>query len=150
MYKRWTKEELEELKRLYSITPIAELSEHFGKSRTSIHVKACLMGLHKDQPHKIKLSQEQIWWLKRNFPEMRNEVCATYLGISSPSVKRLANRYGLKKTAQFMKDCQAFTAKKAKESHLKNGTYPPKGFIIPGREKYYFKQGHIPHKKRAI
>lgn len=49
-----------------------------------------------------------------------------------------------------MKDCQAFTAKKAKESHLRNGTYPPKGFIIPNREKYYFKPGHIPHKKRAV
>ena len=49
-----------------------------------------------------------------------------------------------------MRDCQLHTAEKAKLSHLKNGTYPPKGFIIPGSEKYCFKPGHIPTKKRAI
>ena len=47
-----------------------------------------------------------------------------------------------------MKDCQLHTAKKAKQSHLANGTYPPKGFVVPGREKYYFKKGHKPNNKK--
>lgn len=49
-----------------------------------------------------------------------------------------------------MKDCQRYTAKKAKQSHLKNGTYPPKGFIIPNSEKYRFKPGHKSFNKRVI
>lgn len=150
MRKHWPQQELDDFKELYPTMTAPELATYFGTTKQAIYVKANKMGLHKDQPCKIKLSQEQIWWLKRNFKDMRNEICAVYLGISVRSVVRLARFYGLEKTSQFMKDCQLHTAEKAKQSHLKNGTYPPKGFIIPGREKYYFKQGHIPHKKRAI
>lgn len=150
MKKRWTKQELDDFKELYPTMTASELATYFGTTKQAIYVKANKIGLHKDQPCKIKLSQEQIWWLKRNYKDIRNDVCATYLGISLRSVVRIARYYGLEKSPQFMKDCQAFTAKKAKESHLRNGTYPPKGFIIPNREKYYFKPGHIPHKKRAV
>ena len=39
-----------------------------------------------------------------------------------------------------MREAQALAAKKAKESHLRNGTYTPKGFKIPRREENYFKK----------
>lgn len=100
------------------------------------------MGMRKEQPAKIILSNEQAKWLKSNFPFVRNEIIATYLGVSLRSVSRLAKLYGLTKSSQFMADARAFAAKKAKESHLKNGTYPPKGFAIPNAEKYRFKPGH--------
>lgn len=150
MKKRWTKQELDEFKELYATMTAPELAAYFGTTKLAIYVKANKMGLHKDQPCKIKLSQEQIWWLKRNYKDIRNDVCATYLGISQRSVVRMARYYGLEKSLQFMRDSQAFTAKKAKESHLRNGTYPPKGFIVPGSEKYRFKPGHIPHKKQTV
>lgn len=150
MKKRWTKQELDEFKELYAIMTAPELAKHFGTTKLAIYVKANKMGLRKDQPCKIKLSQEQIWWLKRNFKDMRNEICAVYLGISLRSVVRIARCYGLKKTPQFMKECQTYSSNKAKESHLRNGTYPPKGFIVPGSEKYRFKPGHLPHKKQTV
>lgn len=147
---KWTPEKVSELRCLYKTKSAPELAEYFGITKLAIYQKANKLGLKKDQPCKIKLSQEQIWWLKRNFRDMRNEICAVYLGISLRSVVRLARYYGLEKTPQFMRDCQLHTAEKAKLSHLKNGTYPPKGFIIPSSEKYRFKPGHIPTKKRTI
>lgn len=150
MKKRWTKQELDEFKELYPTMTAPELAKHFGTTKLAIYQKANKLGLRKDQPCKIKFSQEQVWWLKRNFKDMRNEICAVYLGISVRSVVRLARLYGLEKTPQFMKDCQLHTAKKAKQSHLANGTYPPKGFVVPGREKYYFKPGHKPYNKQPF
>lgn len=43
-----------------------------------------------------------------------------------------------------MRGCQRATAAKARESHIVNGTYPPKGYIIPGSERYRFKKGETP------
>ncbi len=34
-----------------------------------------------------------------------------------------------------MKEVQAHTSKKARESHLRNGTYPPKGYYSPNLQK---------------
>ncbi len=66
---------------------------------------------------------------------MRNEICATYLGVSLRTVNRLAADMNLRKTAQFMKESQAYTSRKAKESHLRNGTYPAKGYYSPNLRK---------------
>ena len=135
----WTQQQTDELRRLYPTTTAPELAEHFGLSANAVYQKAFKLGLRKKQPNEITLSQEQIWWLKRNYKETRNEICTVYLDISPRTLSRLAKRYGLSKSPQFMRDCQLYTSKKAKESHLKNGTYPPKGFAVPNREKYYFK-----------
>lgn len=75
---------------------------------------------------------------------MSNEICGIVLGVSPRTVVRFARRLGLSKTAQFMRECQAHTAKKAKESHLRNGTYPAKGYYSPNLQKgakYQFKPG---------
>lgn len=42
-----------------------------------------------------------------------------------------------------MREAQAHAAKRAKESHLRNGTYPPKGWYSPNLQKgqqYRFKR----------
>ena len=52
---------------------------------------------------------------------------------------------GLSKTAQFMRECQAHTSKRAPESHRRNGTYPAKGYYSPNLQKgakYQFKKKH--------
>ena len=46
-------------------------------------------------------------------------------------------------------ECQDFTARKAKESQLRNGTFPKKGYYSPNLQKgakYQFKPGHKPVK----
>lgn len=90
---------------------------------------------------KIELTERQQAWLTKHFKHTKNDECAIRLGISPRSVVRIARSLGLNKTPQFIAKCQANAAEAAKRSHLLNGTYPPKGFIIPRSEEFRFKEG---------
>lgn len=143
--KVWTKAQEDELRELYGTMTAEALAVRFGTTKGAIYQKSYQMGLKKEQPNKIHLTPQQELWMKIHWPHMSNEICALMLGISLRSVVRQARRLGLKKTEQFMKECQAHTAKKAKESQLKNGTYPAKGYYSPNLQKgeaYQFKPGH--------
>lgn len=144
MSTRWTRQEEDMLRSLWrSDKPARIIAEEIGRPIRAVYLKAHKLGLpKKDDPNKIRLDSRDMLWLKLNYPHMRTEICALKLGISLRSCVRLARKLGVEKTAQFMKECQAFSSRKAKESHLRNGTYPPKGFIIPGSEEYRFKPGH--------
>lgn len=139
----WTPEEIEDLRKIYKSTTADQLAQHFGKSKKAIQLKCFRLGLKKGYGHsKIRLNDRDCLWLRLNFPHIRNEICATYLGISLRTVNRIAPEMGLKKTEQFMKECHAFTSRKAHESHIRNGTYPAKGFYSPNLRKgkmYQFK-----------
>lgn len=141
--KRWTDEEVEELRHIFHTMTAKQLAERFGTTAMAINQKCYKLGLKKGYDHaRIRLSREDRLWLQLNFPHMSNEICAMKLGVSLRTVVRLARWYGFNKTPQFMKECQAHTARKAKESHLRNGTYPAKGWYSPNLqkgEKYQFK-----------
>ena len=96
---------------------------------------------------KIELTEKQIDWLKKNFKNKKNAEIANKLGISETSIHRLARQYGLTKTKQFMRKVQQNATEKAKASHERSGTYPPKGYIIPGSEEYRFKKGVTPEQR---
>lgn len=143
--KVWTKTEEDELRELYGSMTAEALAIRFGTTKGAIYQKANKLKLGKDQPNKIRLTREQEIWMRCHFPHMATEICALMLGISHRSVIRLARKLGLNKTEQFMKECQAHTSKRAQESHLKNGTYPAKGYYSPNLQKgreYQFKPGH--------
>lgn len=93
---------------------------------------------------KIVLTPEQESWLKNHFKHTKNDDIARRLGISVRSVNRIAGELGLKKSRQFMQKTQQNAANKANESHRRNGTYPPKGYIIPRSEEFWFKKGERP------
>ena len=90
---------------------------------------------------KITLTPEQESWLKKHFKHTKNDDIARRLGISVRSVNRIAGELGLKKSWQFIRQTQLNTATKMNESNRINGTYPPKGYVIPNREKTYFRKG---------
>lgn len=94
--------------------------------------------MYKD---KIELTEKQLDWLKKNFKNTKNAEIAKRLGISETSMHRFARQYGLTKTKQFMRKVQQNAVEKAKVSHELNGTYPPKGYIIPRREECCFQKG---------
>lgn len=152
MKRLWTEQEIEMLRSLWKTDkPALLIAEEIGRPLRAVYMKAHKLGLpKKNNPNKIHLDSRDLLWLKLNYPHTRTEICALKLGISLRSCVRIARKLGVEKTALFMKECQAFTARKAKESHLKNGTYPPKGFIVPGSEKYRFKPGHAPTRKAKI
>lgn len=90
---------------------------------------------------KITLTPEQERWLVAHFKHTKNEEIGERLGISQSSVHRFARELGLTKTKQFMRKVQRNTTERAKASHLRNGTYPPKGYRIPRSEEFQFKPG---------
>ncbi len=141
---KWTDERNAELRERYRIMTGPELAAYFNTSVQAVYVQAHKIGLNKPQPNKIELTTERAVWMRCNFPHMSNVICGLILGVSPRTVVRFARRLGLAKTGQFMCECQAHTAKKARESHLKNGTYPAKGYYSPNLQKgkqYQFKPG---------
>lgn len=136
MNRRWTDEMDAELRRLYPTTTAPELARRFGVTTGAVRQRLRRIGLRrKEQPGKIHLTLEQQMWMRRNYPCMATAICALYLGVSESSVKRIACAMGLQKTAQFMREAQAHAARRARESHLRNGTYPPKGWYSPNLQK---------------
>ena len=93
---------------------------------------------------KHTLTAREIQWLQNHFRNTKNAELAEHLGISETALHRYAREYGLTKTRQFMSKCQAATTAAAKASHLRNGTYPPKGYRIPRSEEFCFKKGERP------
>lgn len=141
--KKWNKEDVEELKRIYPKLTLKELAERFGRTPGAVAQKCNELGL-RGRGYAwatIKLTDSEKLWLRLNFPHMSNQICSYKLKCGWRTVVRIARSMGLEKSPEFIKECQAHTAKKAKESHLKNGTYPPKGWYSPNLqkgEKYQF------------
>lgn len=94
--------------------------------------------------YKITLTPGQERWLVAHFKHTKNDDIMERLGISHSTLHRKARELGLTKTRQFMRKTQRNAADKAKESHLRNGTYPPKGYRIPRSEESQFKAGVTP------
>lgn len=147
--KRWTKEEIYILKCMWGRADVnaAAVAEAVGHPLRATYMKAHKLGLpKKPDPNTIRLTGGQQLWLRLNYPHMRNELCAGHLGMSVSSCVRWARRLGLEKTAEFMRECQAFTTRMAKESNIRNGTYPPKGVVnanLAKGERYRFKKKNI-------
>lgn len=81
--------------------------------------------------------------LRKMFKNTPNDVIMEKLDISFSTLHRTARALGLVKTKRFMRRCQRDAAARARESHIIHGTYPPKGYIIPGSERYRFKAGVV-------
>ena len=87
----------------------------------------------------MEVTASQETWLIKHYKHTKNAEVAAHLGISESTMHRIVRKLGLKKTPQFIRKCQQAAAAAAKESHLRNGTYPPKGYVIPNR--YSFPKG---------
>ena len=96
---------------------------------------------------KIILTPEQEAYLVKHFRNTKNDVLMAKLGLKFSTFHRIVRKLGLKKTKQFMKKVQRATSEAAKASHLKNGTYPPKGYRIPRSEEFQYKPGDHPWTK---
>ena len=90
---------------------------------------------------KIILTPKQEAYLVKHFKNTKNDVLMAKLGLKFSTFHRIVRKLGLKKTKQFMHKTQRACADAAKASHLKNGTYPPKGYRIPRSEEFQYKPG---------
>lgn len=93
-----------------------------------------------------QLTEVQEAWLAKHFKHTKNEEIAERLGVSLRTVSRLARSRGLNKSRQYIAKRNRAMCEAARRSHILNGTYPPKGYAVPGREKTQYKLGE-PRKK---
>lgn len=93
--RRWTNEECELLRTHYGKMPTKQIAELVGKSSNSVSLKAHKLGIAFNYVNKVEANPDSLRWLKRNYPHMANEICATYLGLSLRTVVRLARKYDL-------------------------------------------------------
>ena len=87
-----------------------------------------------------QLTDKQIKWLTIHFKHTKNDVIMEKLNIKHSMLHRIARELGLKKSKQFMKQCQAATTEAARLANKRNN-WPPKGYAIPNKEKACFKPG---------
>lgn len=132
---RWTKAEEAELRALYATHTAEELAARFGTTKTALYQKCFKLGLKKEQPCKIRLTPSQVLWLRNNYPHISTEVCALILGVSHRTVSRRARALGLAKTEAYRREAHAHGVELARQTALRNGSYPPKGYYSPNLQK---------------
>lgn len=136
----WTQDDIDLLMRDFPGKRTKDVAEALGRTIRAVNVMAHKLGLKKDH-YGIVLTDKQKDYLVRHFKDTDNEYLAIMLGISQTTLHRYARRWGLRKSKAHVKRMQMECAMAAKASHLAHGTYPPKGYRIPGGEAHRFKPG---------
>ena len=141
-HRKHTQEFREEVRRLKKEgVPRKEIADKFGLSLKAVeHIlydKPVLLTGTKGR----ELTEKELRWFIKHYQHTRNDEIQVKLNITYSSLHRIARQYGLKKSRQFMKMTQEEATRKAKESHEMNGTYHPKGYIIPRSEEFRLKKG---------
>ena len=98
-------------------------------------------------PAKITITERQKAYLVRHYRNTKNDVLMEKLGLKFSTFHRLVRELGLRKSKQFMNKCLKAMTDAAKESHLRNGTYPPKGYRIPRSDEFCYRPGDKPWDK---
>ena len=111
-YRELSDEEVQQLEQLYPVTPNRRLSQMFNVSVNAIHDHfARPRGWQKNQPaiklathgsyHHLTEREEQ--WIVRHYHNTRNGDIMAKFGIGESQLNRVRKKYGLKKTANFMR-----------------------------------------------
>ena len=74
MKRFWSEDKVNTLTKLYPTHTSRQIADILGTSRLAVYVQANKIGLRKEQPCKINLTDEQKQWLKRNYPHMANDI----------------------------------------------------------------------------
>lgn len=110
-WRELTADELAEIEKLYPVTTNRELSRRF---RISVHALqdslAYPNGWKKDRKSVLignrsgkGLTDKQLAWFIKHFRNTKNDEIMEKLGIGESTLHRVARKYGLKKTKQFVK-----------------------------------------------
>lgn len=130
-YRELSTDELAEIIRLYPVTPNRKLARQF-----SISVDALVdniagpRGLKKDKKALYignrggkSLTADQVAWLFVHFKHTKNEDIIQKFGIGESQLHRVARKYGLKKSMQYMKKTQQNTTDHAVAACRRYGIY---------------------------
>lgn len=67
MKRFWSEDKVNTLTKLYPTHTSRQIADILGTSRLAVYVQANKIGLRKEQPCKINLTDEQKQWLKRKW-----------------------------------------------------------------------------------
>ena len=101
MIKEWSKEETEQLGKLFTETPVEKLAKQFCRSIPSINCKAYRMGFKTKRY--LGWSPKEIERLREEFPSKTTRQLAEEFGRSINSVRQKAFRLELKKAKEHLK-----------------------------------------------
>jgi DNA-binding MurR/RpiR family transcriptional regulator len=94
----WSDSDIDYLVTHYLDTDSDELSRRFGVSLSTLHIKARELGMTKTNGRgRHKWTEEEIAYLRDHFPTDTLGDIATHIGLSSPTVSRMAQSLGLKR-----------------------------------------------------
>lgn len=151
MLRKWTDAEVARMKEMMrNGCHSSEIAAALGRTEKAVEHKKSQLRHPKPKTSKntstqrIVLTPQLERWLIRHFKHTKNDVIMAKFGLSHSTLHRFARELGLKKTRQFIKKTQRDCTAAAIESHLRNGTYPPKGYRIPKSEENRFKPGVTP------
>ena len=97
---------------------VARMHLTSGKTKSCGCLRADSLAIVRGQFQKrVRLNEQQTAWLVKHYKHTRNADIQAKLGLSEGSLRKT----------------QEAAAKKAYESHKRNGTFPPKGYLIPNR-----------------
>jgi len=129
-YRELSDEEVQQLEQLYPVTPNRRLSQMFGVSVGAIQAHfARPRGWKKDQAaiklairgtyHELTEREEQ--WIVHHYHNTRNgDIMAKY-GIGESQLNKVRKKYGLKKTANFMRKMRREAVEHSKVAFAEHG-----------------------------
>ena len=92
------------LKRWYGKKTLDEIGEHIGLTAPTVKIKAIELGLHgKRVSTRITWTDEQLEYLKDNYPDMSLSDLSEHIGMSGPTIQRKALELGLKRSEEYDK-----------------------------------------------
>ena len=104
-----------------------QIAERYGMSYKQVEHLLYDKPVIMARKMRVKLTEEQIEWIKSNYANTKNDAIQVALGIGRGVLYGIVHRYGLKKSRAFMAEMAQYASEKAKESHILHGTYPKKG-----------------------
>ena len=142
---RWTEEELRLLEKMRGEgMELARIAAALDRSLSAVFHKVYDKPIPRATGGKTELTETELEWLASHYGDTKNNVIMATLGISHSTLHRLARRHGLTKTPEFLGTLLSEMTHAAKASHMRNGTYPPKGAPVRGFEKRKFRTGVNP------
>lgn len=130
-YRTLTDKELQELERLYPVTPNRQLARQYGISVDALQdYVAYPRGWKKDRKAVFignrggrSLTEREIQWIIRHYQHTKNDDIMDKFGIGESYLHRIARKYGLRKSRQQMKKTQSNATAAAHEVCRRFGIY---------------------------
>lgn len=130
-YRTLTDEEIQEMERLYPVTPSRALARQYGISLDALQdYVAYPRGWKKDRRAVLignrngrSLTEKETQWIIRHYKHTTNDDIMQKFGIGESTLHRLARKYGLKKSRQQTRKTQRMAVDAACEACRRYGVY---------------------------